>query len=144
MIVVHINIELIRLWFGVERAERCWEIIINPYQGIRARARTSTVQRYDRGEWHAHERTYTRKNKIEVRIVRAVSGKWMILRKRRPRIVLVRLAGTFWWYVKRYLCYKRWRRLLNITRFIRPNSLYQWLQESEETITKTSQGSKRT
>ena len=43
------RLELIPLWFGIKHAERCWEIRVNPYQGIRARARTSTVQRYDRG-----------------------------------------------------------------------------------------------
>ena len=55
-------------WFGVERAESCWEIRVNPYHGIKARAQTSTVQRYDMGEWHAYEQTYTRTNLVEVHL----------------------------------------------------------------------------
>ena len=39
---------------------------------------------------------YTRTDWIEVRIIRAVNGKWMILRKRRPRFVGVRSAHSFW------------------------------------------------
>ena len=135
--------ELIPLWFGVECAERFWDTRVNPYQGIREIAQTSTVQRYNRLERNAYERMYARTNEIEVHIVRAVSGKWMIFRKKRPRMVLVRSAGTFCWYIERSICFKRWRQRLNFTRFIPPNSLYRWLQESEETITKTSRGSER-
>ena len=51
----HRDIKLIQLWFGVECAEQCWETRVNPYQGIRARAWTSTVQIYGRGERHAYE-----------------------------------------------------------------------------------------
>ena len=84
---------------------------------------------------------YTRTNKIEVRIVRIVSGKWMILLKRRPRIFFVRPTQFFWHYDKTWLCFRRWRQLLNFTRYIRLNILYQWLKKSDETVTKTSWGS---
>ena len=62
------TVEDVRYWFGVERAERCWEIRVNPYQGISARARTSTVQRYDRGEWHVYEQTYMGTNLLEMHL----------------------------------------------------------------------------
>ena len=96
-------VEDVWYWFGVELAERCWVIRVNPYQGIRAHTQTSTFQRHDRGELHAYKRTYTRTDWIEVtrtdwievRIVRTVSGKWMILRKRRPRFVFCHRLTIF-------------------------------------------------
>ena len=94
------TVEDVRYWFGVKPAECCWEIRVNPYQGIRAPTRKSTVQRYNRWEWNEYKRMYTRTNKIEMRIVCAVSGKSIILRKRRPMIVSVRLSHYFWYYVK--------------------------------------------
>ena len=47
------------------------------------------------GRIRVHTELYMRTDWIGVRIVRTVSGKWIILRKRRPRIVLCHQPTLF-------------------------------------------------